>query len=77
MPIPKEKIDELINLRENFRTYNRLYKDLQEHMGEYVAIGNGKLLGYGKDKKSLIEEYKDLKGVLVELITPEYISWIL
>jgi hypothetical protein len=77
MTIPTEETNELVQLRENFRFYNKYYRELQGHIGEYVAIGNGRILGYAEDKNSLIEKYKDVKGVLVELITPEHISWIL
>jgi len=71
-----EVIDELINFRENYRTFNRIYKDIQEHAWEYVAIGNGKVLGYGKDRKSLMKRYRDVKGVFIELITPPDIVWM-
>jgi len=75
MPIPNEVIDELINFRDNYRTFNRIYKDLQGHTWEYVAIGNGKVLGYGKDRKSLMKKYRNVKGVFIELIIPQDIIW--
>ncbi len=75
--IPPEEIDKLVKFKENFAIFNKKYSELQEHLGEYVAIGDGRVLGFSSDVEVLLNEYKNVPGLFVRLITPKNIHWIL
>jgi hypothetical protein len=42
-----------------------------------VAIAERKILGYSDDLDSLIKEFGSIKGLYVDLITPDNLIWIL
>lgn len=75
--ITSEDIRKFQKFKKNFETVNSKFKDLQEHVGQYVAVGNGRILEYSNDKNSLINKFKHIEGLYVDLVTPENVFWIL
>lgn len=67
-----EETNRLVTINENESVFNRLLaskEELANHKGEYVAILNGKLVGYGKDPVELEKgiELKEGKLYIREL----------
>ncbi len=75
--LPAELLNSFRKYAENFEWAKENFETLQEHVGKYVAIANKQILGFGEDRKSLEEKYKNADGLFVELITPKMILWIL
>lgn len=75
--VSSEEINKLLQFKENFIVFNKHYNELQSHLGQYVAIGNGKILEYLPDRETLVKKYQNVAGLFVELITPDSIPWIL
>ncbi len=75
--VSPEEIKKLLQFKENFVIFNKQYSKLQEHLGEYVAIGDGKILGFSPEKDALLNKFQKVSGLFVEQVTSESIPWIL
>lgn len=77
MQIPQEVLEDFKRYANNAKFANEKYQELKRHVGEYVAIADGKILGYSFSKDELFEKYGNTTGVFIDLITPENLVWIL
>ncbi len=72
-----EQVKTFRKFSDNFESYNRMYNDIKSHVGEYVSISEGKILEYAKTREKLVNKYKDVPGVFIEMITDSNLYWIL
>lgn len=77
MQIPPEVLDDFAEYVKNTRYANSMYQELKDHVGHFVAVADGKILKYSLDKDELTAEFGHLKGLFIDLITPENLIWIL
>lgn len=73
---PKE-VENFRKFRNNFELFNRKYEEFKTHIGEYVAISDGKVMGFGSTDKEMRQKYGAIEGVFIDLITADNILWIL
>lgn len=77
MQIPLEVLEDFTEYAKNAEYANSIYQELKSHVGYFVAIAEGRILGYSSDKEELTEKFGNIKGVYIDLITPENLIWIL
>lgn len=75
--VPPEVLRSFTEFRKNVQYVLANYQLLKEHVGEYVAIGNGRILDFSKKRSDLLKKYNDVEGLFVELITSSNMAWIL
>ena len=75
--IPKEMLTAFKAFSENVDYAFTNYELFKGHEGQYAAIGNRAILGFSEDRGGLEEEFKQVNGLFIELITPENLHWIL
>ncbi|MCI2412526.1 DUF5678 domain-containing protein [Cuniculiplasma divulgatum] len=75
--LPDDVINSFKKFKNNYEAANKMYSELKDHKGEYVAIDNGKVKGYTETYEDALEKYGNIEGVFIELITDENILWIL
>lgn len=63
--------------KQNLKVANEKYHELENHIGKYVVISDGKIAGYADTYQDAKDNYKDEGDVYIELITKNNISWIL
>jgi hypothetical protein len=72
-----EQIRSFRKFSDNFESFNRMHNELQSHVGKYVAISDGKVLGYAHTKEELLGKFKTVPGIFIEQITENNLLWIL
>ena len=72
-----DDIENFKKFYKNFEYANSVYKELRDHINEYVAISNSRILGYSKDKQVLLKDFGRSSDIFIDLITDENIKWIL
>ena len=72
--VPSDVLRKFKKFQENFEFANKNLERIQEHLGEYVAIGNGEILGFSEDKMALLRKFASVEGLFVSLITPSNIN---
>ena len=75
--IPPEFISSFKKFRANFSAANEMYRQLQDHIGEYVVISDGKVMGYEDSYEKAMRKYGSISGIFIDLISKENIFWIL
>ena len=75
--IPEEFIVDLRRFAANFEWANKNFNLLKDHTNQYVAIADEKVLAFSSNKEELQDRFGEVKGVYIDLITPEYLQWIL
>jgi len=75
--IPQQMIRSFEKFRNNYNLLNENFELLKKNEGKYVAIGNGKILGFSDSRESLVKKYGSIEGIYIDLITPSNILWIL
>lgn len=75
--IPEEFIVDLRKFAANFEWANKNFNLLKDHINEYVAIADEKILEFSSKREELQGKFGKIKGLYIDLITPEYLQWIL
>lgn len=75
--IPEEFIVDLRKFAANFEWANKNFNLLKDHINEYVAIADEKILEFSSKREELQDKFGKIKGLYIDLITPEYLQWIL
>jgi hypothetical protein len=75
--LPSELIAGFKKFKSNFEAANEMYDQLQDHIGKYVAIDDGKILGYADTYEEAVEKYGKIVGIYIDLVSKENIFWIL
>lgn len=75
--IPEELIIDLRKFAANFEWANENFNLLKDHVNEYVAVADQKILRFSKSREELEDEFGKKEGIYIDLITPEYLMWIL
>lgn len=75
--IPSDVVGRFQKFSDSVKVAFGSFELLQKHIGEYVAVGEGKILGFSDNKEELMKRYASIEGLFVDLITPHNILWIL
>ncbi|MCL5732097.1 MAG: DUF5678 domain-containing protein [Candidatus Thermoplasmatota archaeon] len=74
---PNEAIASFKKFIHNYEAANNMYEELKDHVGKYVAVDDGKILGYANTYREAMERFGNTKSVFIDLITDKNIFWIL
>ena len=75
--LPAEVINSFKKFKRNYEAANSMYNELKEHVGKYVAIDNGSVIGFTDTYQDAKEKFGNIDGVFIELVTDKNIFWIL
>jgi hypothetical protein len=75
--LPDNLVASFKKFKSNYEAANNMYDELKKHMGKYVAVDNGKVLGYTDTYQEAIKKYGSSESVFIDLVTDNSIFWIL
>ena len=75
--LPDDAGNSFKKFRRNYEASNRMYNELKEHVGKYVVIDNGNVIGFTDTYQEATEKFGKIDGVFIELVTDKNIFWIL
>lgn len=75
--VPPDVLASFVKFGNNVRFLKENYRLLQDHIGKYVAVGDGQILGFSEKRDILLDKYSNVEGLFIEFITPSNIAWIL
>ena len=75
--LPESVVASFMKFKSNYEVANAMYNELKEHVGKYVVIDNGSILGYTDTYKEAKEKYGKSESVFIDLITDDNVFWIL
>lgn len=75
--LPNDLIASFKKFRSNYEAANSMHIELKEHIGKYVAVDDGKILGYTSTYEEAMEKYGTSESVFIDIITASNIYWVL
>lgn len=75
--LPDDVISSFREFSRNVRILAESYEMLRGREGEYVAIGQGKVLGFSRRRNDLLKRYGKVEGLLIDLVTDPDMPWML
>lgn len=75
--LPEDVIASFRKFKSNYEAVNNMYGDLKNHLGKYVVVDNGIVLGYTDTYEEAIKKFGKSESVCIDLVTDNNILWIL